>query len=151
MERWLLCPLCEKGQHTAGMALLNSPGDKNGFFSFVYCKSCKRQSKAGGWVCICLRKWHQCDMHSRDHLHGLKQKRRTPEEMREAKRIKAANLTSLPTPVVAPIPTRKRRVQDTDNVEPSPLANAVTESSGARKCLNLPPGLAAKFPHLAER
>ena len=53
-ERWLLCPKCSKGQETAGKALLNGPGDPNGTYAFLYCKTCKKQSKTGAWICQCL-------------------------------------------------------------------------------------------------
>ena len=152
VERWLICPSCKKGQHTAGMPLLNAPGGKNGLFAFVYCKQCKKQTKSGGWTCLCLRKWHQCDLHSRDHLHGKKQKRRTPEELAEVKRARFSTASSeMPSPCIAPIPTRKRKATDVAVEEQTNLNSVLADSAGTRRPLSLPPSLAAKFPHLAKR
>ena len=128
-ERWLLCPKCGKGQHTAGKALLNGPGDANGVYEFLYCRSCRKQTKSGTWICNCLQRWHQCKMHSMPHLHGLKNKRRTPQEVREAKALKRSETLAMPEPELRKLPTRKRSNHHVQDEGASNIAKAVSESS----------------------
>ena len=85
------------------------------------------------------------------HLHGRKLKRRTPQEMREEQVQKLSKVSEMPEPELRKLPTRKRPNNPGHDEGASNLAQAVSESSGARRKLNLPPGLADKFPHLAQR
>ena len=150
-SRWLICPKCLKGQETAGLALLNSSGDKNGAFEFVYCKQCKVQSKSGSWICTCGCKWHTCDMHSLPHLHGAKRVRRKPEEIRAQKVARVSREDDMPLPSILARPTRKRTApMDYAAASSSSGLETSTVTCGTRKRLKLPPGLAAKFPHIAE-
>ena len=90
-------------------------------------------------------------MHPLPHLHGAKRVRRKPEEHHAQQVARVSREDDMPLPSILARPTRKRTAPMDYAAASSSQGLETSDVTGVtRKRLTLPPGLAAKFPHLAE-
>ena len=153
--RRMMCPKCSKWMETTGKATRNIAGSKQGPWAKLTCISCKYQSRANGWKCMCLILWHQCTIHSAEHLDGNMRKRSgqgtdNGSQAKQHKEVRHLAVLPMPAPQVKALRVRSRP-KETDLLSISSSSTGATGEAAKRTRYALPSVLAKRFPHLAEQ
>ena len=145
---WFKCPKCKLSFETKDKALRNGPESKQGPWSKLYCIHCGIQSCTGAWGCTCCIKWHHCASHSAPHLEGVKNVRRTSDQVAAANFQETVGLSAVLVPSVRPLVTRNLQGTVPSSKRASSVYSVQHVSTGS-----LEPGsvLGFRFPHPARK